>query len=87
METFIEQYNVLTKYIPDSVVKHAAKLPTEVEVCFRMMRPPHVCTDPTCKRSHDKQKIYEVINANLKSLMTSKLSFVEDSTENQDNSP
>ena len=69
------------------VVKHAAKPPTEVEVCFRMMRPPHVCTDPTCKRSHDKQKIYEVINANLKSLMTSKLSFVEDSTENQDNSP
>ena len=69
------------------VVKHAAKLPTEVEVCFRMMRPPHVCTDPTCKRSHDKQKIYEVINANLKSLLTSKLSFVEDSTENQDNSP
>ena len=35
------------------VVKHSAKQPTELEVCFRMLRPPHTCTDPTCKRLHD----------------------------------
>ena len=62
------------------VAKHSTRLPTELEACFRTLRPPHACSDPTCKRLHDKQKIHDVISGDLKSLMTSKLSVVEESS-------
>ena len=81
-DIFLGTYNQKLQRPPQvstgGVVKHVTKQSSDSEICFRMLRPPHTCNDPTCKRLHSKEKINEVVTKNLKSLMTSNLNLLED---------